>query len=176
MSNAVRKQLGLGSDQLRVKTKKEHLPSHDLCVGQNVMFQDSINKRWFSATITSLCKEPRSYKITTKDGVTYRKTQVHLKPCRPQNKQYEAGHSIIKKCDKWTVKPANKVNTSDNVVQSKPKRNSKPPLIICIKFLILFEYVISEGSLPQNNYFSSMTSFCCLQVSFIRSNGKCSCH
>ena len=125
MSNAVRKQLGLSSDQLRVKTKNEHLPSHNLCVGQNVMFQDSINKRWFPATITSLCKEPTSYKIMTKDGVTYRKTQVHLKPYRPQNKQHEAGHSIMKKCDKWTVKPANKVNTSDNVEQSKPKRNMK---------------------------------------------------
>ena len=58
MSNAVRKLFGLGSDQLTVKTKNEHLPSHDLCVGQNVMFQDSINKRSFPATITFLCKEP----------------------------------------------------------------------------------------------------------------------
>ena len=79
ISNAARKQLDLNSDQLRGKNKNEHLPSHDLCVGQNAMFQDSINKRWFSVTITSLCKEPKSYKIKTKDGVTYRKTQVHLK-------------------------------------------------------------------------------------------------
>ena len=129
MSNAVRKQLGLGSDQLRVKTENEHLPSHDLCV-VCVMFQDSINKRWFPATITSLCKEPRSYKIMTKDDVTYRKTQGHLKPYRPENKQYEAGYSIMKKCNMWAVKPANKVNTTDNLVQSKPKRNIKPPVML----------------------------------------------
>ena len=126
MSNAARKQLGLSSDQLRIKTKNEHLPSHDLCVGQNVMFEDSIDKRWFPATITSLCKEPRSYKIIKKDGVTYRKMQAHMKLYRPQNKQNEAGHSIMKKCNKWTVKPANKVNTGNSLVQSEPKRNVKP--------------------------------------------------
>ena len=66
MSNAARRQLGLYPEQHRVKTKKEHLPSHDLCVGQDIMFQDSISKRWFPVTITSLCREPRSYKITIK--------------------------------------------------------------------------------------------------------------
>ena len=40
MSNAARKQLGLQTDQLRTKSKSEHLPSHDLCVGQNVMMQN----------------------------------------------------------------------------------------------------------------------------------------
>ena len=42
------------------------------------MFQDSTNKWWFPATITSICSEPRSYKMTTKEGVTYRKAQSHL--------------------------------------------------------------------------------------------------
>ena len=73
MSHAARKQLGLSSEHLRVKNKNAHLPSHDLCVGQDVMFQDSISKRWFPATITSLCEEPRSYKIATKDCFIYRK-------------------------------------------------------------------------------------------------------
>ena len=89
MLNAARRQLGLSPEHLRVRTKNEYLPSHDLCEGQDTMFQDSLSKRWFPATITSLCKEPRSYKITTKDGVTYRKTQAHLKSYRPQNKQHE---------------------------------------------------------------------------------------
>ena len=73
MSHAAKRQLGLNSDQLRVKNKNAPLPSHDLGVGQDVMFQDSISKRWFPATITSLCEEPRSYKIATKDGIIYRK-------------------------------------------------------------------------------------------------------
>ena len=52
MSNAARRQLGLSPQLLRIKTKNEHLPSHDLCIGQDVMFQDSISKRWFPVTIT----------------------------------------------------------------------------------------------------------------------------
>ena len=45
MSNAARRQLCLSPQQLRVKTKNEHLPSHDLCIGQDVMYQDSISKK-----------------------------------------------------------------------------------------------------------------------------------
>ena len=66
VSNAARRQLGLSPQQLRIKTKNEHLPSHDLCIGQDVMYQDCMSKRWFPATIISQCKEPRSYKIITK--------------------------------------------------------------------------------------------------------------
>ena len=60
MSNVARRQFGLSPQQLRAKTKSEHLPSHDLCIGQDVMYQDPINKRWFPVVITSRCKEPRS--------------------------------------------------------------------------------------------------------------------
>ena len=43
--------------------------------------------------------------------------------------------------------------------------------------LILFDIILSKFSLLQNKYyFLSMTSFGCLQVSFIRSCGKCSPH
>ena len=64
MSNAARKQLSLQPEQLRTKTKNEHLPSHDLCLGQSIMMQDPTNKRWYPAVITTLCKEPRSYQVT----------------------------------------------------------------------------------------------------------------
>ena len=97
MSNATRRQLGLSPQQLRVKTKNEHLPSHDLCIGQDVIYQDCISKRWFPAVITSRCKEPISYKIMTRDGVIYRNPQVHLKPYRPQSKQDEDECSVSKK-------------------------------------------------------------------------------
>ena len=60
--------------------KNEHLPSHDLCLAQNIMMQDPTSNRWSPVVITRLCKEPRSYQVTTKDGVTYRKMQAHLKP------------------------------------------------------------------------------------------------
>ena len=38
MSNTARRQLGLSPEQLRVKTKNEYLPSHDLYVGHDIMF------------------------------------------------------------------------------------------------------------------------------------------
>ena len=79
MSNACQ-QLGLQTEKLRTKTKNEHLPLHNLCLGQNVMMQDPTRKRWSPAVITKLCKEPRSYQVTTKEGVTYRRMQAHLKP------------------------------------------------------------------------------------------------
>ena len=89
MSNTARHQLGLQPEKLKTVYKKEHLPSHDLHIGQDVMYQDVANKQWYTATITRLCVQPRSYNITTRDGVTYRKTQACLKPYQPQCKKTE---------------------------------------------------------------------------------------
>ena len=63
MSNAARKQHGLGPQQLRVTSKNEQLPTHNLHIGQSVMYQHPVTKRWYPATIISQCQEPRSYKI-----------------------------------------------------------------------------------------------------------------
>ena len=63
MSNTARIQQGLGSEQLRVTNKNEHLPTHDYHIGQSVMYLSPINKRWYSARIIGLCQEPRSCKI-----------------------------------------------------------------------------------------------------------------
>ena len=38
MSNKARQQLGLQPEKLRTVYKNEHLPSHDLCIGQDVMY------------------------------------------------------------------------------------------------------------------------------------------
>ena len=59
------------------------------------MLQDVTSKWWFPATITSLCSQPRSYNITTRGGVTYRKTQDHLKPYSPRSKKSEDEHSLL---------------------------------------------------------------------------------
>ena len=83
MSNAARQQLGVQPEKLRTVTKNEHLPSHDLYIWQEVMYQDVTGKWWYIATITSLCVQPRSYNITTREGVTYRKTKDHLKSYQP---------------------------------------------------------------------------------------------
>ena len=86
MSNSARRQLGLETEKLRVKTKNENLPSHDLHLGQDMMMQDPASKRWSPAVVTKLCKELRSYQVTTRDNVAYRKTQVHLRPYKPEDK------------------------------------------------------------------------------------------
>ena len=75
MSNAARKQFRLGSEQLRVKSKNKQLSSHGLHLSQCIMYQYSVTKRWYPATIISWCQEPRSYRVTTKEGITYRKMQ-----------------------------------------------------------------------------------------------------
>ena len=84
ISNAARKQLGIDFEDLRTKYKNEHLPLHDLHIDQVVMYQDSTSKYGYPAIITRLCKEPRSYIITTKEDVQYRKMQAHLKPYQPR--------------------------------------------------------------------------------------------
>ena len=104
MSNVARKQLSLDAGKIRSKYKNEHLPSHDLYLGEDVMLQDSTSKQWFRATITRLCSEPRRYKITTKEGVIYRKPQAHLKPYTPQHQKTEDEHYLSQSSNMQTVK------------------------------------------------------------------------
>ena len=85
MSNVAKRQLGITVEQLS-KNKNQHLPAHDFHIGQEVMCQSPITKRWFPATIKSLCPEPRSYQIETQEGITYRRTQNHLKPFKSHPK------------------------------------------------------------------------------------------
>ena len=104
MSNAARQQLGLQSEKLRNVNMYEHLPSHDLYIGQDVMYQDATSKQWYPVTITSLCAQPRSYNITTRESVTYRQTQAHLKPYQPQNEKSEDEHFVEEASDIWMLK------------------------------------------------------------------------
>ena len=105
MSNAAGQQLGLQPEKLRTVYKNQHLPSHDLQIGQDVMYQDVRSKEWYPATITSLCAQPRSYNISTREGVNYKKTQACLKPYQPQCKKTEDEHFDI---DMLTLKANHK--------------------------------------------------------------------
>ena len=71
MSNAARKQLHIQPEVVKNRDKHAALPSHDLHLGQHVVFQDSTSKHWYPAVIESFCSQPRSYKITTRDGINY---------------------------------------------------------------------------------------------------------
>ena len=123
MSNAARKQKGLDCKHLRTQCKNEQAPSHDLHLDQVVMYQDPNDKRWYPATITRLCQEPRSYLITTKQGVQYRRTQAHLKPYHPQGEN----ELSIQKKHKQTVPCVQNKPNATNLAQSRPKRDIKPP-------------------------------------------------
>ena len=76
--------MGIQDEELRTGYKNQHLPTHDLCLKQAVMYQEPTSKKWYPATITKLCEEPRSYIITTADGTQYRRMQMHLKPYQPR--------------------------------------------------------------------------------------------
>ena len=131
MSNAAWKQLGMDPEQLKGKYKNEHLPSHDLHLGQDVMFQDTTNKQWVWATRTGLCSEPRSYKITPNEDVTYRRNQAHLKSYTPHHKKSEDEHCLSQSSNMQTDKSNHKkYHTVDNQTQSysRPKRDIKPPV------------------------------------------------
>ena len=80
MSNAAKKHHGIQPEVIRNSDKHAVLPTHDLHVGKKVRYKDSTSKCCYSAVIESLFPEPRSYKITTRDGINNRKTQAHLKP------------------------------------------------------------------------------------------------
>ena len=112
---------------MRTKYQNEHLPLHDLPFNQAVMYRDPNTKSLHPATITKLCQEPRSYIITTKEGVQYRKTQVHLKLYHPQDKTSK-NKLLVKDNYMQTVNNSNDKQSETNLAQSRPKRDIKPPI------------------------------------------------
>ena len=120
------KQLGIAVEQT-ITRENQYLPSYDLHIGQEVMSQDPITKRWFPATIKALCPEPRSYHIETSKGVTYRKTQNHLKPYKPQQKTPGGEQSNQDIDHKQSNMNQTFVGNIDNTKQSYPKRQIKIP-------------------------------------------------
>ena len=88
-----------------------------------------------------LCQEKQSCKIKTTSGVFYQKTQAHLKPYTPQNKNAwstQPGTQLMAQLDhKWPViqlmaQPGHKkplpVNNLSQVTTSRPKRDTKGPV------------------------------------------------
>ena len=92
---------------------------------------DATSKQWYPASIASLCVQPRSYNITTKAAVIYRKTQAHLKPYQPQCRKTEDEQSDNNmQTLKASCKQFDSVKSKSNQVQShsRLKRNIKPPV------------------------------------------------
>ena len=113
LSTAAKLQMGLcinhpTTEQMK---KNHHLPTHDLCINQPVMYQDATTKKWYPATIVSWCEEPRSYITSTDEGIQYRQIQQHLKPYyhRPQ------------------IAVSSDISNHSNCVQLRAKDTLKPP-------------------------------------------------
>ena len=71
---------------LCVKDKMLSSPTHDIPIGQNVMYREPNDKRWYPTTVIQQLPGKRSYLIRTNNNVVYRKTQVHLKPYTSEKK------------------------------------------------------------------------------------------
>ena len=72
LSNAAKLQMGLCINHPTTDQKDQHLPMHDLCINQTVMYQDTTTNKWYPVTIVKWCEEPRSYIISTEDRIQYR--------------------------------------------------------------------------------------------------------
>ena len=127
MSNAACRQLGNAAEQMTV-SKNQHLPSHDLHIGQEVMCQDLVTMRWFPTTIKALCPEPRSYQIETSEGVIYWRTQNHLKPYKSHWKTPRREQSKQNIGHKQSNMNQTLVTNNDITKQSHPKRQIKIPI------------------------------------------------
>ena len=51
LSNAVRKQMGIQSEELRCRPKNQHLTTHDLSLNQTVMYQEPVSMKWYLAKL-----------------------------------------------------------------------------------------------------------------------------
>ena len=122
MSNVARKQKGLDCEQLRIKHKNEQC-HHMTSTWTSGHYQDPSDKRWYPATITRIVPRTKSYLITTKQRVQYRKTQAHLKPYHPQDED----ELCKQEKHKWTIQSAQNHIIETNLAQSRTKRDIKPP-------------------------------------------------
>ena len=90
MLHAAKVQMGINhaprptAEILHVKDKSLSSPTHDIPIGQNVMYREPNDKRWYPATVIQQFLEKRPYLMKTNDNVIYRKMQVHLKPYMPK--------------------------------------------------------------------------------------------
>ena len=140
LPNVAKRQMGIQSEELRVKHKNQHLPTHDLCLNQTVMYQEPISKMWYPARNTKVCNEPRSYIITTEEGMQYRKMQMHLKPYRPrhQTNNKESQTTIPYNDNQIQLRPRNNIKSPTRLQISKEintRLKQKKPSLICVKLI-----------------------------------------
>ena len=101
MSNVARRRLGIVADQQ--PSKNQHLPLHNFHIGQDVMCQSPITKRWFPAKIKALCPEPRSYQIETPERDHVQKDTKPSKTISVVSKDSKQRNKHKEQCQKRTL-------------------------------------------------------------------------
>ena len=101
LSHAAKVKMGINhtprptAEILCVKDWSLSAPTHDLPIGQHVMYREPTHGRWYPVTVIQRLPQKRSYIIKTLDNVMYRKMQVHLKPYTPKkNVQHPKLHKV----------------------------------------------------------------------------------
>ena len=123
LSNAAKVKMGIkhiprpSAEILHVKDKSLSSPTHDIPIGQHIMYRELNDRRWYPTTIIQQLPEKRSYLIKTNDNVIYRKMQVHLKPYISKQKVQQTELCQIDN------------NQSININQ-RPNNTIKPPIIL----------------------------------------------
>ena len=73
MSNTVKQQLGLQSVKLRNVNKNDHIPSHDLYIWRDVMYQDATSKQYIQPLLqVYVCKQEVTTSLQGKVSLTGR--------------------------------------------------------------------------------------------------------
>ena len=89
LSHAAKVKMGINytprltAEILHVEDKSLSIQTHDIPIGQHVMYREPTDGRWYPANVIQQLPEKKSYIIKTHDSVMYRKLQVHLKPYTP---------------------------------------------------------------------------------------------
>ena len=125
LSHAAWVQMGINhapqptAEILCVKDKMLSSPTHDIPIGQNIMYMEPNDTRWYPVTVISQLPEKRSYLIKKKDNIIYRKMQVHLKPYTPKKK--------IEPPELCTKDIGQSLDNNRNIkINQRPKCNVKP--------------------------------------------------
>ena len=58
---------------VHIKDKSLSAPTHDIPIGQHIMYREPNDRRWYPAIVIQQLPEKRSYIIKTHDNVMYRK-------------------------------------------------------------------------------------------------------
>ena len=136
MSNAARKQLGIQPEVVRNNDKHAVLPTHDLHVGQDVIYQDSMKQALVPSCNPKFVFWTKKLQDPYKRWYCLQKTQSHLKPFTPQNKNFNllsvchcpmAQSTNMLPVRQTECKKSSTVNNHVQVQTSRPKRDSKPP-------------------------------------------------